>query len=172
MNKLFQSTLVTDLGEVACSLFSESNRCEIEENQASIIVKTSGHICELIELEIDNKWIPKDMSIEQSKGWLWKIRKSKPKPEKLGIECKMNPGCKVTSERAAGEYLDCIAIESKEKEVLIGTEDPEALLHRSERSDYMPSRFSKVPDNFNGIVFVNYIQFGFEALLPVLYEEE
>jgi len=173
MKSIFESYIDNELGRVSCEILSD---CEFEtklsELSDSTVIKTNSHLCELVEIKLSNDWVPKGMSFEESKGWLWKIRKIGPAEEKLKLRCVLNPDVEVSSSPDTGENLDSIEIEGKSKVLHIGTEDPEALYYRAEKSDCMPNRLVNESETRYALIYTNYLEYGFETEIPELFENE
>ena len=73
----------------------------------------------------------------------------------------------------SGENLDALWIENTTHFVSIGTEDGEVLNYRAIKNDYMPTRFvDKLGYKSEQFSFTNYLNTGFETLVPELYEHE
>lgn len=171
---MYQSDVDNELGRISCEVMSDRVvRAEITKSPRSTIIKTNSHICELIEISLRNEWLPKGMSFEESHGWLWKIKRVNTGKEKLNLRCALMPYGEVSSSPDTGENLDAIEIESETKVLHIGTEDPEALYCRAEKSDYMPNRLIK-ENKINGyaLEYTKYLEYGFETEIPELKENE
>jgi hypothetical protein len=171
MKNIYTSQFKNEIGTVSSYIESDlSDSAQISNVGNSTLIRTKGHSIQLIEFKLDISWIPKGMSFEDSKGWIWKIDKINNIKEQLELNCIIvDPSEDLTSARDTGEWLDALEIENESKVLHIGTEDSESLYSRAQVSDCMPIRFIKIfGDDPYGFSFTDYLDFGFKTIIPEL----
>jgi len=174
MNLIYDSHLDNEMGRVHCMLASNHNYYhDISICDKSTVIRTQSHICELINIKLKDEWLPKGMYVEESHGWLWKIKRTSSDNEQLYLKCFLEPNCEVLSQPDTGECLDAIEIENDLKVMHIGTEDPEVLYYRAKISDLMPSRLLKEFSNEQYYLgYTEYMENGFRTRVPDLIRNE
>lgn len=179
MKVIFSSQFKNELGVLSSILESDTaysiNISKTNKLKYTIInIQTEAYSVYLFEFKINNCWLPKEMKIEDSLGWLWNIEKKNDIQEKLRITCSLiNPSSNLSSEIDDGEWLDAIRITNTSKVMHIGTEDCESFFSRCKSSDCMPNRFIDFfDDGLNCYTFHNFMQYGFKTQVPDLYPGE
>ena len=168
MTSILSENFETQLGTVRTWIETDSYSLFLPCNNKII---TKEHEIIIQAFELDSIELPEGMNYENSKGWMWFIKKINKQTEQLTIFCKLvNPKSDTTYGANSGEYLDAIEIEDKTYQLHIGTEDGEVLQYRAKKSDWMPKRFENELDFDKS--FTEYIDFGFKTTIPKLEEGE
>jgi len=165
MKVLIHNDFKTELGIVRT--YIETNTSQNSNFSESLFVNTANYKIRLEVFELQNEWLPENMSFKTSKGWRWFIEKTNEKNEELTIYCKLLEVKPETNwSHDSGQHLDAIAIENKINIVHIGTEDGEIMQFRAVNQDYMPIRFKDELSIAKS--FTEYIDYGFKTVIPEL----
>ena len=165
MRTILKDTFETNLGEIELSINSEYKVQYLVNN--NLKVETENHKIEVVVIDLKKLELPKDMKIENSKGWRIYIEKKSEKSEKIIVICKLlNKNAENTWDYDSGENLDAVEIENGKELLHIGTEDGEAMKWRAENNDWFPNRLKNEINLEKPLT--NYIDFGFESKIPNL----
>jgi hypothetical protein len=144
---IHNDTFETRLGSIECSLSTLSTgtfpvRTKNSDKGSRTVITTAGHFIEMYSFPLQTDWLAEaDMSVESSKGWVWRITKINDLKESLKLKtCLLNPQEGVACTTQSGEFLDALCIENPTEQISIGTEDNEVLRLRARENDWMPSR--------------------------------
>ncbi|NRT13624.1 hypothetical protein [Flavobacterium sp. 14A] len=165
MKTILRDTFETNIGEIELSIKSEYPvQYSVKD---SLEVETKNYKIEVVVIDLSRMNFPKHMKIENSKGWRIYIEKKTNKSEKLNILCKLkNNNTETTWDYNSGENLDAVEIENRTELLHIGTEDGEVIKWRAENNDWFPIRLKNEISLEKPIT--NYIDFGFESMIPNL----
>ena len=165
MRTILKDTFETNLGEIELAIKSEYEiQYSVKDN---LKIEAENHKIEVLVIDLNELEFPEHMKIENSKGWRIYIEKKSEKSEKLYVICKLiNKNPDNTWNYNSGENLDAVEIENRKELLHIGTEDAEAMKWRAENNDWFPIRLKNEISLEKPIT--NYIDFGFESIIPNL----
>lgn len=174
-NPIINRTFKTPIGQVVCGLicdFSDIEKIGNQdyENGNSISYSTIGHRIELIEFKIKQP-LYNGETVKDSKGWIWRIKKTNESKEKLKLSCVLTDYFdNVDFDTASGECLDAIEASNEEWTLHIGTEDGEILNSRAKLNDWFPERLENKVNFYQSITKM--LREGFETEIPELHVGE
>ncbi len=143
---LIEQSFPTPIAMVVCGLSSDQDILKItdriqHDNGESVVFQTSSHTIELITFK-QRMPLYNGRSVEDCKGWIWRITKDNADDETLELHCSLTDCVEgLTSGSDPGEHLDSIIADNKEWMLHIGTEDGEVMHFRALNDDWMPLRF-------------------------------
>ncbi len=140
----------SELGIINLDVFSSEIK-NVEETNYKKVFHTKTYHIELIIFDNIKDWMSKtEFPVDNSKGWIIRIIKTKSEKERLIFNCRLNKiDSTVYNDVDCGEHLDSIYFENQKTFMNIGTEDGEVLKDRALKNDWMPNRFKNFLGNFS-----------------------
>ena len=140
------------------------------ENGSSEILKTAGHLIEIVSFKIKAP-LYNGETLSNSFGWIFRIEKFANIDENIETYCLLNKISEViTFDSTPGEHLDAIQAYNHEWTLHIGTEDGEILNLRAQNNDWFPLRLQNKEDFYHSITEIK--QNGFVTKIPKLNKDE
>lgn len=169
---IIESTFVTPLGKVVCTLTSSTSdivhiSTTAYKNGTSMSYKIKGHHVELIEFKIRQP-LHNGETVKGTHGWIWRIENIGDVANKLMLHCFLtNPSEHINFDVNSGEHLDAIEASDHEWTLHIGTEDGEMIHTRATVDDGFPKRLKDTVDFDRSITKT--FPHGFETEIPALH---